>query len=228
MSARSSRSTSTWVPNTYADERTGLGRADAGPPGHHAARRTPPAIAAGRRSFRSSGRGRARRAQRRSDSRAAASSASALFLIVFALMIGTCCARAAQLHAPGRGDQRGATRIATALADPHFAAWLLGARFWLDPLTEFSHFLRRLRRAAAAGCRVHLADVHGARAVCAPLQRGHPDVVEPADQRTRPRSARRPRHPRRHRRRPGDRDHRLRARRWCRRCSAIRRRRRGT
>jgi hypothetical protein len=63
-----------------------------------------------------------------------------LFLIVFALSIGT-CALARHNYRTGRGDRRGATRIATGWMLVMFAGWLIGARFWLEPLTEFSHFL---------------------------------------------------------------------------------------
>jgi hypothetical protein len=41
----------------------------------------------------------------------------------------------------GRGDRRGAGRLVTGWLILYFAAWLIGARFWLEPLTEFSHFL---------------------------------------------------------------------------------------
>ena len=63
-----------------------------------------------------------------------------LFVIVFALSIGT-CVLARNNYKTGRGDHRGATRVAAAWLIVMFAAWLLGARFWLEPLTEFTHFL---------------------------------------------------------------------------------------
>jgi hypothetical protein len=62
------------------------------------------------------------------------------FLIVFALSIGT-CVLARHNYKTGRGDHRGATRVATAWLLLYFASWLLGARFWFEPLSEFSHFL---------------------------------------------------------------------------------------
>ncbi len=63
-----------------------------------------------------------------------------LFLIVFSLSIGT-CVLARDNYKDGRGDHRGATRVAAAWLIVMFAAWLIGARFWLEPLTEFGHFL---------------------------------------------------------------------------------------
>ena len=63
------------------------------------------------------------------------------FLIVFGLSIGT-CVLARNNYVTGRGDRRGATRVAVAWLVFYFAAWLLGARFWLEPLAEFRHFLR--------------------------------------------------------------------------------------
>jgi Protein kinase domain len=63
-----------------------------------------------------------------------------LFLIVFALSIGT-CVLARNNYKTGRGDHRGATRLAAAWLIVMFAAWLIGARFWLEPLSEFGHFL---------------------------------------------------------------------------------------
>jgi len=63
-----------------------------------------------------------------------------VFLIVFALSIGT-CVLARNNYKTGRGDHRGATRVAAAWLVVMFAAWLIGARFWLEPLSEFSHFL---------------------------------------------------------------------------------------
>jgi hypothetical protein len=63
-----------------------------------------------------------------------------IFLIVFALSIGT-CVLARNNYKTGRGDHRGATRLAAAWLIIMFAAWLIGARFWLEPLSEFGHFL---------------------------------------------------------------------------------------
>jgi len=63
-----------------------------------------------------------------------------LFLIVFTLSIGT-CVLARNNYKTGRGDHRGATRVAATWLIVMFAAWLIGARFWLEPLTEFGHFI---------------------------------------------------------------------------------------
>jgi hypothetical protein len=41
----------------------------------------------------------------------------------------------------GRGDKRGATRIAISLLTLMFVAWLIGSQHSLDPLTELGHFL---------------------------------------------------------------------------------------
>jgi len=62
-----------------------------------------------------------------------------LFLIALTLSIGTCVLARHNVRT-GRGDRRGATRIALALLSIMLAAWILGARHWPDPLTEFSHF----------------------------------------------------------------------------------------
>jgi hypothetical protein len=63
-----------------------------------------------------------------------------LFLIVSALSIGT-LALARRNVRSGRGDRRGATRIALALVGISCVAWLVGARHSTEPLTEFGHFL---------------------------------------------------------------------------------------
>ena len=62
-----------------------------------------------------------------------------LFLIALTLSIGTCVLARHNVRT-GRGDRRGATRIALALLSIMLAAWILGARHWPEPLTEFSHF----------------------------------------------------------------------------------------
>ncbi len=62
------------------------------------------------------------------------------FLIFFALAIGTCVLARYNVRT-GRGDRRGATRIAFTLIAINFAAWAIGARHSLDPLTEGGHFL---------------------------------------------------------------------------------------
>jgi hypothetical protein len=63
-----------------------------------------------------------------------------LFLIVFALSIGGLLLARYNIR-NGRGDRRGATRIAFVLIGTMFVAWVLGARHWLEPLTELGHFL---------------------------------------------------------------------------------------
>ncbi len=63
-----------------------------------------------------------------------------LFLIVFALSIGGLLLARYNIR-NGRGDRRGATRIALVLVGTMFVAWVLGARHWLEPLTELGHFL---------------------------------------------------------------------------------------
>jgi hypothetical protein len=62
------------------------------------------------------------------------------FLIIFALSIGALLLVRYNLRT-GRGDRGGATRIAFALLGVMFVSWVLGARHWLEPLTEFTHFL---------------------------------------------------------------------------------------
>jgi hypothetical protein len=64
----------------------------------------------------------------------------AIFLIIFALSVGT-CALAWRNVKSGRGDRRGATRVVFALLGVMFISWVIGARHYLEPLTEFSHFL---------------------------------------------------------------------------------------
>jgi len=62
------------------------------------------------------------------------------FLIVFGLSLGT-CVLAWNNYKTGRGDRRGAGRLVTGWLILYFASWLIGARFWLEPLTEFDRFL---------------------------------------------------------------------------------------
>ena len=64
-----------------------------------------------------------------------------LFLIVFALSIGGLLLARYNIR-NGRGDRRGATRIALVLVGTMFVAWVLGARHWLEPLTELGHFVQ--------------------------------------------------------------------------------------
>ena len=133
--------TSVWVPQTYADER----RAWEGPmPGRSGI--TLRAEAAGYRGrpvfFQISGPWT--RALRDTPPQEGQKGRSlirfALFLIIFALSVGT-CAQAWRNVKTGRGDRRGATRIAFTLIGVMFVSWALGARHYLEPLTEFGHFL---------------------------------------------------------------------------------------
>jgi hypothetical protein len=63
-----------------------------------------------------------------------------LFVLLFALAVGTCVLARSNVKT-GRGDRRGATRIASLVIAVMFAAWAIGARHSLEPLTEFSRFL---------------------------------------------------------------------------------------
>jgi serine/threonine-protein kinase len=64
----------------------------------------------------------------------------AIFLIIFALSVGT-CALAWRNVKTGRGDRRGATRLAFTMLGIMAVSWAIGARHYLEPLTEFNHFL---------------------------------------------------------------------------------------
>jgi hypothetical protein len=130
---------STWVPNSYADERKAWegpmpGRPDITLHADAASYRGQPAFfqIAGpwSRTLRQT-----QEVPRRSVIR------FLQFLIVFGLSIGT-CVLARRNYVTGRGDRRGATRVAIAWLIFYFVSWLLGARLWLEPLTEFTHFLR--------------------------------------------------------------------------------------
>ncbi len=63
-----------------------------------------------------------------------------LFLLMFALGIAACVLARHNVKT-GRGDRRGATRIAFALLGLMFVAWVFGARHSLEPLTELTHFI---------------------------------------------------------------------------------------
>jgi Protein kinase domain len=128
---------STWVPNSYADERKAWegpmpGRPDITLHADAASYRGHPAF------FQIAGPWS--RTLRQDVPQGRTVTRFLLFLIVFGLSIGT-CVLARRNYVTGRGDRRGATRVAIGWLVFYFASWLLGARFWLEPLTEFSHFL---------------------------------------------------------------------------------------
>jgi Protein kinase domain len=130
---------STWVPNTYADERKAWegpmpGRRDITLHADAASYRGQPAF------FQIAGPWSRTLRQTQDIPQGRGVIRFLLFLIAFALSVGT-CVLARHNYRTGRGDYRGATRIAAAWMIVMFAAWLLGARFWIEPLTEFSHFL---------------------------------------------------------------------------------------
>src|SRR5581483_1203996 len=54
--------------------------------------------------------------------------------------VGTCVLARHNVRT-GRGDRRGATRIASALLAVMFVSWVIGARHSIEPLTEFNRFL---------------------------------------------------------------------------------------
>jgi hypothetical protein len=131
---------SMWVPNTYADERRAWegpmpGRPDITLHADAASYRGEPAF------FQIAGPWSRTQRQTQDVQRGRGLVRFFLFLIVFGLSIGT-CVLAWNNYKSGRGDRRGAARVVTGWLLLYFAAWLIGARFWLEPLTEFSHFLR--------------------------------------------------------------------------------------
>ena len=130
---------SQWVPNGYADER----KAWEGPmPGRPEIRlRVEAAAYRGRLAFFQIVGPWTRRPRMAQDGQQGrAIIRFGLFLIVSALSIGT-LALARRNVRSGRGDRRGATRIALALVGISCVAWLVGARHSTEPLTEFGHFL---------------------------------------------------------------------------------------
>jgi Protein kinase domain len=66
-----------------------------------------------------------------------------LFLVLAAISIGTCVLARYNVRT-GRGDRRGATRIASVILGITFVSWVLGARHFLEPLTEFGHLFESL------------------------------------------------------------------------------------
>ena len=131
---------STWVPNSYADER----KAWEGPmPGRSdITLRVEAASYRGRAAFFQIV-GPWSRRPRQDQPRQQGESVIriGLFLIVLVLSIGTCVLAHHNVKT-GRGDRRGATRIAFALLSIMFASWVLGARHSLQPLTEYGNFLQ--------------------------------------------------------------------------------------
>jgi hypothetical protein len=131
---------STWVPNTYADERKAWegpmpGRPDVALHADAASYRGQPAF------FQIAGPWSRTQRQTQEVPQGRGAIRFLQFLIVFGLSIGT-CVLAWHNYRTGRGDRRGAGRLVTGWLILFFAAWLIGARFWLEPLTEFSHFLQ--------------------------------------------------------------------------------------
>jgi len=131
---------SIWVPNSYADERKAWegpmpGRPDVTLHADAASYRGQPAF------FQIAGPWSRTLRQTQEVPQGRSVIRFLQFLIVFALSIGT-CVLARRNYVTGRGDRRGATRVAGAWLVFYFASWLLGAHFWLEPLKEFSHFLR--------------------------------------------------------------------------------------
>jgi Protein kinase domain len=130
---------STWVPNTYADERSAWegpmpGRPDITLHADAASYRGQPAF------FQIAGPWSRTQRQTQEVQQGRTVIRFLLFLIVFGLSIGT-CALAWNNYKTGRGDRRGASRLVAGWLILYFLSWLIGARFWLEPLTEFSHFL---------------------------------------------------------------------------------------
>jgi Protein kinase domain len=131
---------STWVPNTFADDRRAWegpmpGRPDVTLHADAASYRGQPAF------FQIAGpwSRTARQTQEVPQGRNVLRFLQ--FLIVLGLSIGT-CVLAYRNYTSGRGDRRGAARVATAWMFLYFVSWLIGAKFWLEPLTEVDHFFR--------------------------------------------------------------------------------------
>jgi hypothetical protein len=130
---------SRWVPNTYADERKAWegpmpGRADITLRAEAASYRGKPAF------FQIAGPWSRTLRQTQDVPQGRNIVRFGLFLVVLTFSIGT-CVLARHNYRTGRGDHRGATRVAIAWIAITFGSWILGARFWLEPLTEFGHFL---------------------------------------------------------------------------------------
>ena len=130
---------SRWVPNTYADERKAWegpmpGRPDVTLRAEAASYKGKPAF------FQIAGPWSRTLRQTQDVQQGRNLVRFGLFLVVLAISIGT-CVLARHNYRTGRGDHRGATRVAIAWIVFTFAAWALGARFWVEPLSEFSHFL---------------------------------------------------------------------------------------
>ena len=129
---------SQWVPNAYADER----RAWEGPmPGRpDITLRVEAAGYRGRPAFFQIVGPWTRRPRDEPGQQGRSVIRFGLFLIFFALAVGTCVLARHNVRT-GRGDRRGATRIAFVLIGMLFVSWVLGARHSLEPLTEGAHLL---------------------------------------------------------------------------------------
>ena len=107
----------------------GVGRTDAGTPGHHAARGSRGAIAGRPAFFQVVGpwtrRPRMRQTQDAGRPRVIR---FGLFLIVFGAVRSARCVLARHNLQNGRGDRRGATRVALFVLVVDVASWVLGAR----------------------------------------------------------------------------------------------------
>ena len=131
---------SRWVPNTYADERKAWegpmpGRPDIALRAEAASYRGKPAF------FQIAGPWSRTLRQTQDVPQGRSVVRFGFFLVVFALSIGTCVlARRNYQHGTWRSPRR-ATRGHLRWIAIMFAAWILGARFWLEPLTEFGHFI---------------------------------------------------------------------------------------
>jgi protein kinase-like protein len=130
---------SVWVPNSYADER----KAWEGPmPGRQdITLRVEAAGYRGRAAFFQIVGPWTRRLREAQPGQAGRSLIRfGLFLILAALSIGTCVLARYNVRT-GRGDRRGATRTALVLMSTMFVSWVLGARHFVEPLSEVNHFL---------------------------------------------------------------------------------------
>jgi len=131
-----------WVPNAYADERKAWdgpmpGRPDIRLRAEAAGYRGRPAF------FQLVGPWTRQPRMTQEPQRGAGVIRFGLFLIIFGLSIGTVLLARGNMRS-GRGDRRGATRIVLVLLSVTLASWVLGARHWIEPLTEVGHFLRDL------------------------------------------------------------------------------------
>ena len=130
--------TPAWVPNAYADER----RAWEGPmPGRpDITLRVEAAGYRGRPAFFQIVGPWTRRPREAQGQQERGVIRFGLFVLIAVVSIGMLIL--ARYNArTGKGDRRGATRIASVLLGVVFASWVLGARHFLDPLAEVGHFV---------------------------------------------------------------------------------------